>query len=76
MEDEEIDEQRLGFHRIKGDILFGMPFSVHEQTSNYAFNPIAEQALRPNQTIMPQRVNAALGFKRQFTGTQRLRAPI
>lgn len=28
---------------------------------NYAFNPIAEQALRPNQTIVPQRVNAALG---------------
>ena len=29
--------------------------------SNYAFNPIAEQALRSNQTIVPQRVNAALG---------------
>jgi hypothetical protein len=29
---------------------------------NYAFNPIAEQALRSNQTIVPQRVNAALGF--------------
>ena len=28
--------------------------------SNYAFNPIAEQALRSNQTIVPQRVNAAL----------------
>ena len=30
--------------------------------ANYAFNPIAEQALRPNQTIVPQRVNAALDF--------------
>ena len=30
--------------------------------SNYAFNPIAEQALRSNQTIVPQRVNAALDF--------------
>ena len=27
---------------------------------NYAFNPIAEQALRSNDTIVPQRVNAAL----------------
>ena len=27
---------------------------------NYAFNPIAEQALRSNQLIVPQRVNAAL----------------
>jgi hypothetical protein len=30
------------------------------QQSNYAFKPIAEQALRPNQTIVPQRLNAAL----------------
>jgi len=30
--------------------------------SNYAFKPIAEQALRPNQTIVPQRLNAALGI--------------
>jgi hypothetical protein len=29
-------------------------------SSNYAFNPIAEQALRSIQTIEPQRVNAAL----------------
>jgi hypothetical protein len=29
---------------------------------NYAFKPIAEQALRPNQTIVPQRLNAALEF--------------
>ena len=29
--------------------------------SNYAFKPIAEQALRPSQTIVPQRLNAALG---------------
>ena len=27
---------------------------------NYAFKPIAEQALRPNQTVVPQRLNAAL----------------
>ncbi len=33
---------------------------------NYAFNPIAEQALRSNQTIVPQRVNAALGPMRIF----------
>ena len=30
--------------------------------SNYAFKPIAEQALRSNQTIVPQRLNAALAF--------------
>ena len=29
--------------------------------SNYAFKPIAGQSLRPNQTIVPQRLNAALG---------------
>jgi hypothetical protein len=28
--------------------------------SNYAFKPIAEQALRSHQTIVPQRLNAAL----------------
>jgi len=28
--------------------------------SNYAFKPIAEQALRSNQTFAPQRLNAAL----------------
>jgi len=28
--------------------------------SNYAFKPIAEQAFRSNQTIVPQRLNAAL----------------
>ena len=27
---------------------------------NYAFKPIAEQALGSNQTIVPQRLNAAL----------------
>ena len=30
--------------------------------SNYAFKPIAGQSLRPNQTIVPQRLNAALDF--------------
>ena len=29
--------------------------------ANYAFKPIAEQALGSNQTIVPQRLNAALG---------------
>ena len=29
-------------------------------TPNYAFKPIAEQALRSNQAIVPQRLNAAL----------------
>ncbi|MBV6412602.1 MAG: hypothetical protein OMOMHJEC_00374 [Xanthomonadales bacterium] len=33
--------------------------------SNYAFKPIAEQALRSNQTIVPQRLNAALAFMRR-----------
>jgi len=28
--------------------------------SNYAFKPIAEQVLGPNQTVVPQRLNAAL----------------
>ena len=32
--------------------------------SNYAFKPIAELALRSNQTIVPQRLNAALAFLR------------
>jgi len=31
-----------------------------EQKSNYAFKPIAEQALGSIQTIVPQRLNAAL----------------
>jgi hypothetical protein len=31
--------------------------------ANYAFKPIAEQALRSNQTIVPQRLNAALAFR-------------
>jgi hypothetical protein len=30
--------------------------------ANYAFKPIAEQVLRSSQTIVPQRLNAALGF--------------
>jgi peroxiredoxin len=30
--------------------------------SNYAFKPIAEQALRSSQTVVPQRLNAALYF--------------
>ena len=34
-----------------------------EETSNYAFKPIAEQALRSNQTIVPQRLNAALDVR-------------
>ena len=34
---------------------------------NYAFNPIAELALRPNQTIVPQRVNAALGVRMKIS---------
>ncbi len=33
------------------------------KTSNYAFKPIAEQALRSNQTIVPQRLNAALDVR-------------
>ncbi len=33
-------------------------------TPNYAFNPIAEQVFRSNQTIVPQRVNAALGLSK------------
>ena len=32
-------------------------------TSNYAFKPIAEEALRSNQTIVPQRLNAALDVR-------------
>ncbi len=32
-------------------------------TSNYAFKPIAEQALRSNQTVVPQRLNAALDVR-------------
>ena len=31
---------------------------------NYAFKPIAELALRSNQTIVPQRLNAALEITR------------
>jgi hypothetical protein len=30
--------------------------------ANYAFKPFAEQALCPNQTIVLQRLNAALAF--------------
>ena len=48
-----------------GPVLTELQESYHfcgAQISNYAFNPIAEQALRSNQTIVPQRVNAALGL--------------
>ena len=42
--------------------------------SNYAFNPIAEQALRSNQTIVPQRLNAALDVGASFEAVgERLR---
>jgi len=37
---------------------------------NYAFKPIAEQALRPNQTVVPQRLNAALVFFGGFDGAR------
>ena len=33
------------------------------QKPNYAFKPIAEQALSSNQTVVPQRLNAALGVE-------------
>ena len=33
-----------------------------QSNSNYAFKPIAGQSLRTNQTIVPQRLNAALAF--------------
>ena len=36
--------------------------TLEKATSNYAFKPIAEQALGSNQTIVPQRLNAALGL--------------
>jgi hypothetical protein len=35
---------------------------------NYAFKPIAELALRSNQTIVPQRLNAALAINDTFPG--------
>jgi hypothetical protein len=38
------------------------PFLALVPLPNYAFKPIAEQALCSNQTIVPQRLNAALGF--------------
>ena len=37
---------------------------------NYAFKPIAEQALRSNQTIVPQRLNAALDFRLKLVGIE------
>ena len=40
--------------------------AIQSLKPNYAFKPIAEQALRPNQTIVPQRLNAALDFLRMF----------
>ncbi len=42
----------------------------HDQAcrSNYAFKPIAELALRPKQTVVPQRLNAALDVQRAFRG--------
>ncbi len=35
---------------------------VRGERPNFAFKPVAEQALRSNKTIAPQRLNAALGF--------------
>jgi len=47
-------------------VLYGLSIAwvTHslQMRSNYAFKSIAEQALRSNQTIVPQRVNAALGL--------------
>ena len=37
---------------------------------NYAFKPIAEQALRPNQTVVPQRLNAALDVRSSGTSSE------
>jgi len=34
-----------------------------EHKSNYAFKPIAEQALRSKQSVVPQRLNAALDLR-------------
>lgn len=46
-------------------VLYGLSIAwvTHslQMRSNCAFNPVAEQALRQNQTIVPQRVIAALG---------------
>jgi len=39
------------------------PYGPFVRMSNYAFKPIAEQALRSKQPIVPQRLNAALGVK-------------
>ena len=36
-------------------------------TPNYAFKPIAEQALRSNENIVPQRLNAALAVLLELT---------
>ena len=45
---------------IVAQFLSDLASAAHAPRSNYAFNPIAEQALRSNQNIVPQRVNAAL----------------
>jgi hypothetical protein len=42
--------------------------SLRGMRANYAFKPIAEQALRSNQTIVPQRLNAALDFIKNLSG--------
>ena len=34
-----------------------------ERKSNYAFKPIAELAFRSNQSVVPQRLNAALDVR-------------
>ena len=45
---------------------------IRASISNYAFNPIAEQALRSIQIIVPQRVNAALGFRSELEAFVRI----
>jgi hypothetical protein len=40
--------------------------NAYGATPNYAFKPIADQARRSNQTIVPQRLNAALGLRRHW----------
>jgi len=44
-----------------------MDFIITGERANYAFKPIAEQALRSNQSVMPQRLNAALGLRGQLS---------
>jgi hypothetical protein len=51
-----------------GEVNRELEAAMRQRKSNYAFNATPELALRSNRTILPARVNAALGVLRRIGG--------